>query len=74
MNSIVWAKSKGPAYVGLEVAATIRIAFLISFTVVKINNPSYQPTIDSSLIAVAAILFAIVGMQFDKSNSDSSGL
>ena len=74
MNPIVWAKSKGPAYVGLEITATICIVLLISFTVVKINNPSYQPTINSSLIAVAAIFFAIVGMQFDKSNPDSSSL
>jgi hypothetical protein len=72
MNPITWAKTKGPAYVGLEVAATICVVLLISFTVVKINNPSYQPSIDSSLIAVAAIFFAIVGMQFDKSDNGSN--
>jgi hypothetical protein len=72
MNPITLAEAKGPAYVGLEVAATIGVVLLLSFTVMRINNPSYQPGIDPAFIAAATIILAIAGKKFDKSANDSN--
>ena len=72
MNPIRWTKTKGPAYVGLEVAATIGVVLLLSFTVMRINNPSYQPGIDPALIAAATVILATVAKKFDKSDNGSN--
>jgi hypothetical protein len=58
MNSVTWAKSKGPAYVGLLVTAAIYIPYLIATIGLKIANPSYVPIIDPFSIAVILCLFA----------------
>jgi hypothetical protein len=72
MNPITWAKTKSPVYVGLEVAAMIGVVLLISFTVMRINNPSYQPGIDPAFIAAATVILAIAGEKFDKSDNGSN--
>lgn len=72
MDPVTWAKSKGWAYVGLEAGATICVVLLLALTVMKITNASYEPGIDTSLVAVAAIFLAIMGTEFDKSDNDGT--
>lgn len=50
----------------------ICIVFLLALTVLKITNVSYEPGIDTSLVAVAAIFLAIMGTEFDKSDNDGT--
>ncbi|MFC6764710.1 hypothetical protein [Natrinema soli] len=72
MDPVTWAKSKGLAYVGLEAGAMICIVLLLALTVLKITNVSYEPGINTSLVAVAAIFLAIMGMKFDKPDNDGT--
>jgi hypothetical protein len=72
MNPITWAKNKGPAYVGLEITATICVVILIGYTGMRINNPSYQPIIDPTLIAAAGAILWTAGKKLDKSDNGSN--
>ena len=72
MNPVTWVKTKGPAHIGLEVGATICVIFLIAFTAMRINNPSYQPGIDPTLIAAIGAILWTVAKKFDKSDNGSN--
>ena len=72
MNPVTWAKSKGLAYVGLEAGATICVVLLLALTAMKITAPSYEPGIDTTLVAVASIFLAVGGNGFDKSDDHSN--
>ncbi|WP_436348436.1 hypothetical protein [Natronorubrum sp. FCH18a] len=72
MDPVTWRKSKGLAYIGLEAGAMICVALLLALTVLKITNTFYEPGIDTSLIAVAGIILAIMGTEFDKSDNDGT--
>jgi hypothetical protein len=72
MDPVTWANAKGPAYIGVEVGAAICVILLISFTVMRIINASYEPGIDASLVAAAAAILGTAGMKFDKSANGSN--
>jgi hypothetical protein len=72
MDPVSWAKAKGPAYVGLQVGATICVALLIAFTVMRINNGAYEPAINPAFIAAAGAILGTGAMKYDKSDNNSN--
>lgn len=72
MDPVRWAKTKGPAYVGSLVGATICVVLLMAITVVGIVTPAYEPIIEPSFFAVATIFLAVAAMEFDKSDTGSN--
>jgi hypothetical protein len=72
MDPVTWAKTKGPAYVGLEVGAAICVVLLLAFTMMRIVNASYDPAIDATLVAAAGAILGTAGKKFDKSNNGSN--
>lgn len=48
------------------------LVLLLALTVMKITSASYEPGIDTSLVAVTAFFLAIVGKEFDRSDDDGT--
>lgn len=74
MDPATWAKAKGPAYVGTQVVGTICVVLLITFTVLRIANPSYEPIIDPITIAIGCIALTSLGKKLDKSSDNDNRL
>jgi hypothetical protein len=72
MDPVTWAEDKGPAYVGLVVGSTICVVILIGYTGMRINNPSYQPVIEPTLIAAVGAILWTAGKKLDKSDNGSN--
>ncbi|KYH24233.1 hypothetical protein HAPAU_37040 [Halalkalicoccus paucihalophilus] len=45
---------------------------LLALTVLKLTNPSYEPGIDTTLVAVVSIFFAVMGKKFEKPDTGST--
>jgi hypothetical protein len=74
MDPVTWAKAKGPAYVGLQVGATICVVVLIAFTVMRIINPSFGSGIEVTFLAAAAAILPTVAARFDRSDTGSNSV
>jgi hypothetical protein len=71
MDPVTWAKTKGPAYIGSMVGATICAVLMIALAVPGMVDSSYEPIIEPIVLAAPTILLAVAAMQFDKSDNGS---